>query len=83
MLKVFQQRIPGTQTPEEAAVDKLAGEYVKKLHGRQKLQIVENALRGELLLLMKKNKVSRTEIDGTEVEIVPGEDKIKTKKLGD
>ncbi len=83
MAKNTQQRIAGTQSPEEAAVDTVARDYVKKLHSRQKLQGVENVVRQELAELMVKNKVSRTEVLGTEVLAVEGEVKIKTKKLGD
>lgn len=68
---------PGENGPD-AAVVKLAAEYVKTLRKRMQTQEKENTLRKDLLAAMGEAKVKHLELENDNVDwIMPSEPKLK------
>lgn len=81
---VRQQRIAGTIDVPTETVLKKAEEYVGTLQQRMAAQVDENALRGELIELMKEGGLETFELDGHTVTLTHSEtDKITVKKVSD
>ena len=81
---IRQQRIAGSMDLPTENVLRKAAEYVEALLQRMALQQDENALRGELIELMKADGLETFALDGHTITLVHAEtNKITVKKDGD
>ncbi|MEE9185235.1 MAG: hypothetical protein V3U39_12290 [Acidimicrobiia bacterium] len=79
---IRQQRIPGSIDVPTDKVLRKAEQYVEILHQRMGAQVDENALRTELIEVMKAATIDVFELDGHTVSLTHSEsDKITVKKL--
>lgn len=80
-----QKQLPGTETPKNKAVAKLASKYADKRDERIKVQIDERSAKASLITAMKEHKLERYEDPEDDILVIleKGKENVKVKTLSE